>query len=110
LNPTRCTQSRTRVALTTEKLDGGPAGPSEREFECETPRRVLVRIRAVFRSRAMLETSRDFGYPTLRAGGEVTEAALAIRTQAGRPLAFASVHESGRARVFGGRGCVEDST
>jgi hypothetical protein len=110
LNPTRCIPSRVRVALTTEKLEGGPAGPSERQFECESPSRVLVRLRAVFRSQAALETSRDFGYPQLRAGGEVKEASLAIRTRAGRPLAFASVHESGSARVFGGSGCTEDST
>jgi hypothetical protein len=109
LNPTRCTKARLRVALTTEKLEGGLVGPSEREFECESPSRVLVRLRAVFRSRAVLETHRDFGYPELRAGGQVKEAALAIRTQAGRPLAFASVHESGRARLFGARGCIEDS-
>jgi hypothetical protein len=110
LNPTRCTPSRVRVALTTEKLEGGPAGPSERQFECESPSRVLVRLRAVFRSQAALETSRDFGYPQLRAGGEVKEASLAIRTRAGRPLAFASVHDSGSARVFGGSGCTEDNT
>jgi hypothetical protein len=109
LNPTRCTPSRARVALTTAKLEGGAAGPSE-EFECETPSRVLVRVRAVFRSAARLETNRDFGYPMLIAGGEVREASLAIRTPAGRPLAFASIHESGRARLFGGRGCVEDRT
>lgn len=110
LNPTRCTPSRVRVALTTQNMEGGSVAASEQQFECETPSRVLVRLRAVFRSRAVLETHRDFGYPELRAGGQVKEAALAIRTRGGRPLAFASVHESGRTRLFGGRGCVEDST
>jgi hypothetical protein len=108
LNPTRCTPTRLRVRLTTKNLEGGSAGPSEREFECETPSRVLVRIRAVFRSRAALETNRDFGYPMLIAGGEVKETSLAIRTQAGRPLAFASIHESGRARVFAAPSCISE--
>jgi hypothetical protein len=35
---------------------------------------------------------------------------MAVRTQTGRPLAFASVHESGKARVFGGRSCTEDTS
>jgi hypothetical protein len=109
LNPTRCTQARARVPLVTEKLQGGSADLSGREFECETPSRVLVRVRGVFRSPATLETTRDFGYPVLSASGEMTEASLAIRTQGGRPLAFASVHESGRARLFGGRACIEDT-
>jgi hypothetical protein len=110
LNPTRCTQASARVPLTTETLEGGSAGLSEREFECETPSRVLVRVRAVFRSPATFETTRHFGYPVLSASGEMTEASMAIRTQAGKPLAFASVHESGSARVFGGRGCAEDTS
>jgi hypothetical protein len=108
LNPTRCTRSRARVALTTSKLEGGSAGPSEREFDCETPSRVLVRVRAVFRSAARLETARDFGYPQLRAGGQVKEASLAIRTQGGRPLAFASIHESGQARAFAASSCFSE--
>jgi hypothetical protein len=108
LNPTRCTQSRARVLLTTSKLEGGAAGPSEREFDCETPSRVLVRVRAVFRSATRQETARDFGYPQLRAGGQVKEASLAIRTQRGRPLAFASIHESGRARVFAAPSCIPE--
>jgi hypothetical protein len=111
LNPKRCTHSRTRVPLTTASLEGGPAGSPEREFECESPGRVLVRLRAVFRSAAALETTRDttFGYPKLTAGGEIREASLAIRTQAGRALGFASINESGTVRIFGARGCVEDS-
>jgi hypothetical protein len=93
-----------------ETLEGGSAGLSEREFECETPSRVLVRVRGVFRSPATFETTRHFGYPVLTASGEMTEASMAIRTQTGRPLAFASFNESGRARVFGGRSCTEDTS
>jgi hypothetical protein len=110
LNPTRCTQASGRVPLATEKLQGGATSSSGREFECETPSRVLVRVRGVFRSPATFETTRFFGYPVLSASGEMTEASMAIRTQAGKPLAFASVHESGSARLFGGRGCIEDET
>jgi hypothetical protein len=110
LNPTRCTQTRARIPLVTEKLQGGSANSSGREFECETPSRVLVRVRGVFRSPATFETTRHFGYPVLTASGEMTEASMAVRTQTGRPLAFSSVHESGKARVFGGRSCTEDTS
>jgi hypothetical protein len=110
LNPTRCTQAKARVPLAITRLEGGSADSSGREFECETPSRVLVRVRAVFRSPATLETVRPFGYPVLTASGEMKEAALAIRTQSGKPLGFAAVHESGKARLFAAASCVEDNS
>jgi hypothetical protein len=110
LNPTRCMQTTARVPLVMEKLQGGSASSSGREFECETPSRVLVRVRGVFRSSAALETARPFGYPVLSASGEMKEASLAVRTQAGKLLAFASIHESGRARLFAAPSCMEDDS
>jgi hypothetical protein len=110
LNPTRCTPSRANVPLTTAKLGGGSPGTSGQEFDCETPPRVLVRVRAQFRVATPLETSRDFGYPQLVARGEVTRASLAIRTPRGTPLAFAAVFASGKARLFAGGTCIEDTS
>jgi hypothetical protein len=110
LNATRCTSTRARVQLTARGLDGGRPGVSGQEFECETPRRVLVRVRAVFRSATRLERSRPWGYPVLTALGQLKEASVAMRTQAGKPLSFASIHESGRARLLSAPSCVEDTT
>jgi hypothetical protein len=110
LNPTHCRPSRANVPLTTAKLEGGSPGTSGQEFDCETPPRVLVRVRAEFRVPTPLQTSRDFGYPQLVARGEVTKASLAVRTPTGRPLAFAAVFASGKARLFAARSCTEDTT
>lgn len=110
LNPTRCTPTKANVPLAAAKLEGGSPGTSGQEFDCETPRRVLLRVRAEFRVPTPLETSREWGYPELVARGEVTKASLAIRTQAGKPLAFATVSASGKARLLTASSCVEDTS
>jgi hypothetical protein len=108
LNRSRCTEARARVALSAKKLKGGPA-LSWQEYECDAPPRVLVRLRAVFRAPTTLESNRETGYERLFANGDVKEASLAIRTQAGRPLGFATLNESGQARLFAAASCIEDS-
>jgi hypothetical protein len=97
-----------RVPFTARGLRGGSPGPFGQLFDCETPSRVLVRIRAVFRVPTTLETIRPFGYPMLAAHGEVGEALPAIRTPTGKPLALATVSESGKARLLTASSCVED--
>jgi hypothetical protein len=108
LNPTRCTGARTRVPLATQGLRGRPPSSGELEYKCEAPRRVLVRIRVLFHVPMKLESDRTFGYPMLRALGEVKEAQLAVRSPSGRALAFARL--AGRkARLLTAPSCVEDS-
>jgi hypothetical protein len=107
LNPTRCTAASRRVPLAAAGLRGGAAPSSGQEYECEVPRRVFVRVRAVFHAPTKLEPDRAFGYLQLQARGEVKEAALAVRTPSGRSLAFASLR-TGAARVFAAPGCTED--
>jgi hypothetical protein len=70
------------------------------ELECDVPRRVLLRIRAVLASRASLR-GREFESVHV----PVREAKLAVRTVSGKPLAFATVSESGKATLFTARGC-----
>jgi hypothetical protein len=108
LNPTRCTAANTRVPLVSQGLRGRPASSGELEYKCEAPRRVLVRIRALFHVPMKLESDRTFGYPMLRALGEVKEAQLAVRSQSGRALAFASVAD-GKARLHTAPSCVDAS-
>jgi hypothetical protein len=110
LNSTHCSPTRANVPLAAAKLEGGSPGTSGQEFDCETPSRVLLRVRAEFRVPTPLETSREWGYPELVARGEVTKASLAIRTQAGKPLAFAAVFASGKARLFAAGSCIEDNS
>lgn len=95
-----CRPSTARVLLSARGLSGGIASPFVDNFDCWMPRRVLIRVRAVFRSPVTLRSGTPWGFPLRFARGEVTEGSLAIRTQAGKRLAFVTVSDSGRARVF----------
>jgi hypothetical protein len=105
----QCTQTRARVRLEAGTLRPARPGRSGRSFDCEAPR-VLVRLRAVFREPAALESNSDSRSQTLFARGEVLEAAVAIRTPSGKRLAFATISASGKTRLFAAPSCVEDDT
>jgi hypothetical protein len=104
INRRACTPSTAKVPLSSAGLQANAPGPLGREFDCEAPRRVLVRVRAVFRSPAPLYQDRFF----LKTRRPVRDGYLAVRTQAGAPLVFQTVSESGRSRLFTARSCVED--
>jgi hypothetical protein len=109
LSPSRCTRTRTRVRLSAAKLRRRPPAASGQTFDCAAPRRVLIRVRAVFPLQTALALGRPFGYPALTAEGEVKQASIAVRTQAGRPLALATWSASGSVRLFTARGCAKDT-
>jgi hypothetical protein len=99
-----CTPTTTRVPLTPKGLRGGPVGELAAQFDCPAPRRVLVRLRAVRLSPAPFFRDRHF----LKTRGDLAAGFLAVRTMSGRPLAFASVSDSGKARLFTARTCIEE--
>jgi hypothetical protein len=107
LNPTRCVAANTRVPLAARGLRGGAVPAGGVEYKCEAPRRVLVRIRAVFAVPTKLESNRSFGYPISAASGEVKEVSLAVRSSAGRQLALVTLI-GGSVRLFAAASCVED--
>jgi hypothetical protein len=109
LSPRHCSRTRATVRLSAAELKRRATGPLALKFDCAAPRRVLVRVRAMFHVPTTFESGRPWGYPALTAEGEVREAALAIRTRAGRPLAFATVSESGNVRLFTARACTKDT-
>ena len=98
-----CNPTRAQVPLSGTGLRGGAAAPLGDELECDVPRRVLVHVRAVLESRAVLR-GRDFESVHV----PVREAKLAVRTVAGKPLAYATVSQSGRAALFTAKGCVAE--
>jgi hypothetical protein len=104
LNHKLCTRSRARVRLTAKGLEGGRAGRFGVEYDCESPRRVLVRVRATLRTRAPVYRDRHF----VKTKANLKSAYLAIRTRSGKPLAFAAVFESGKARLFTAANCIAD--
>jgi hypothetical protein len=109
LYPDRCRGSGALVSLNAGKLKGADPGPFGRSFDCETPRRVYLRLRGVFFEPAALAESRESGYRTLFAHGQMSEAAVAIRTPSGRPLVLATF-SGAKARLFAARSCIEDTT
>jgi hypothetical protein len=109
LFPDRCTGSGALVSLKAGKLRGAAPGPFGRSFDCEAPRRVYLRVRAVFFEPATLVENRESGYRTLLAQGQISEAAIAIRTPSGKPLLFADF-SGAKARLFRARSCIEDTT
>jgi hypothetical protein len=100
----RCRTVRTGVPLTTNGLQGGAAGQLGETFDCESPRDVVVRVRAVLEQGGGLRSSHGF----LRTTTPLSQAALAVRTRAGRQLVYASVAASGRTRLFTAPGCLRD--
>jgi len=102
----RCSTTRVRIPLSGRGLSGGPAGALGERFECIPTRRILVRVRAVFRSPTSLRLHR--GFNQLLARGEISEASLAVRTESGKPLVFAQVFASGKAGLLTGEQCIDD--
>jgi hypothetical protein len=96
-----CNPTKASVPLSAAGLRGGPAAALGDELECDVPRRVLVRVRAVLTTRAGLH-GREFESVHV----PVQEAKLAARTVAGRPLSYATVSQSGKATLFTAKGCV----
>jgi hypothetical protein len=99
-----CRPVARRVPLTAKGLQGGPVGILADQFDCPAPRRVLVRLRAVRQSPAPFFRDRHL----LKTRGDLAAGSLAVRTESGRPIAFATVSESGKARLFTARSCIKE--
>jgi len=99
-----CRQSNARVPLSATGLSGGAASPFGDEFDCTTPIRFLVRIRAVLASPGTLRAREGF----LATRIPVRSAQLAARTMTGRPLVYAETSDSGKTRLSTADGCVRE--
>jgi hypothetical protein len=100
---TRCSRSRKPVPLTRTGLPG-PPDERGKGFRCRARSRVLVRVRAVLDRPVKWQVAgaqREF----TGAKGDVARASIAVRTDAGRPLAFMSLR-SGNTRLFAASKCV----
>jgi hypothetical protein len=104
VNTRACRPTGRRVEFTRVGLDGGRANRFGDEFDCEVPRRVLLRVRAVLRAPDSFERIRTFE----RLGIPVKTARLTARTESGRVVVDAEVFESGLATIHTGRTCHRD--
>jgi hypothetical protein len=96
-----CRQTSADVPLSASALRGGTADRLGTEFECYTPKQVVFRFRAVLTGSGSLRAGQD--YQTSHVS--IRDARFAVRTPAGKPLVYADVQESGRARIFAATGC-----
>ena len=99
-----CRSTRAKVGLTTKGLNGGRASQLVDKFDCATPRRLLVRVRATFERSGALRARDGF----LRTTAPITSAAFAVRTLSGKQLVYASVAASGASRLFTAGACFRD--
>jgi hypothetical protein len=101
----RCSPTRATVAFSTRRLQGGAAPQYETvdQVKCYAPRTVLVRVRADFARPVELKPTRDRS--VLSAVARLRKAEIAVRTPGGKPLVYAEVRDSGRARLFTARDC-----
>ena len=96
-----CRPTSLRVPLAMDGLIGGAAPPLGDERECFAPKQVVVRVRATLGAPGSLRRGDDFESTHT----PVREAKLAVRTLAGKPLVYADLRESGKARLFTAKGC-----
>jgi hypothetical protein len=105
-----CTPVVASVPLTTRGLTGGAVDAFEDTYECFPPSKtIFVRTRAVFRKPTNLRFSRRGG-PSLGTVGRMTEGVITARTASGKPIFYAQIFESGKARLFTHPDCVPDTT
>ena len=100
----RICRAAKRIPLGTAGLRGGAADQLGDAYDCQVPRRVVVRVRAILQAPGTLRPHDAFLLTT----APVTEARIGVRTQSGRPLAYVSTTQSGRSTIFTGKGCLPE--
>jgi hypothetical protein len=108
VNRVHCKATKSKLPLTTKGLQGGAFSPFNTEFDCFTPRTLLLRVRGEFVRSTTLHTAAPFGYPQLQAIGPTTQTELSLGTGKGRPIAYASIAGAKKARLFISTDCQED--
>jgi hypothetical protein len=106
-NRESCQAARQKAPLATTGLHKAPFGRLPAEHSCDTPRRVLLRIRGEFVKPIVPRVESPFGYPQLLASGAMKRAQLALATLAGKPIAYASI-SGPRTQLYTSQACRED--
>lgn len=104
-----CRPSSARVPLSSRGLTGGIASPTADRYDCVVPKKILVRLRGVFRSPTSLRLTTRARQRYWVARGAMIEGSLAVRTQTGRPTALATVASTGKAQILVSDACGPSS-
>lgn len=107
-----CNPVATVVPFTRRGLDGDSSSrfAFSGGFECTAPSRVLVRVRAEFRTAVSFAQQRigSSRYYTTTSATPARRATLAMTTIAGKPLVYATVADTGKATLFTAPTCIPD--
>lgn len=96
----RCRLRAKSIPLTASGLPSPPV-PFDQSLKCDAGARVLVRVRAVLDRKVAWRAAQDI----LTARGNFSTAALAVRTEAGKPLAYFTL-ASGKTRLWTAGSCT----
>ncbi len=99
-----------KLPISRRGLTGGAASQfqSSDVYDCTAAGRILVRVNATFTRQVSLLRRRmneRLWYLT-PAGVAATSATLMVATTAGKPIAYATVTDNGKATLFTARGCI----
>lgn len=107
-----CNAANERVSLSARGFSGGAASQLQNsdEYECAAPSRILIRVRAEFRAPVTFRTQPLYSrrYFTTTSATPATRAAFAVATPTGKPIAYATVSETGKATLFTAKGCIPE--
>ena len=105
-NTELCRPATARVELSRSGLRGGAVPVETRTVDCDTAKRVLIRLRATALGSAAL---RERGRIFVATGTTLSRAQLVVRTPSGKLLSYAEVDQSGRSRQYTAPdGCVRE--
>jgi hypothetical protein len=104
LNRRACSPAKAQVPLSGKGLRDAAPDALGVSFDCQTPPRVLVRVRAVAYSTPTRYREQRFE----KTKAALQHAFLAVRTQAGKQLAFSAVFDTGKVRLAVAPSCTED--
>ena len=105
-NTELCRPATARVELSRAGLRGGAVPVETRTVDCDTAKRVLIRVRATALGSAAL---RERGRIFVATGTTLSRAQLVVRTPNGKLLSYAEVDQTGRSRQYTApRGCVRE--
>lgn len=98
---TRCTATKLRIPLSRAALQGGLTSQTGDYYRCDVPRKVLIRVRAVFKRPTVFRV--DPREPHMeQARGDIDVGSIAVATLPSRnSILLLSVHDAtGLARIF----------
>jgi hypothetical protein len=107
INPTHCNPLEAPGTLATRGLRGGQVGGLGRVVRCETPARLVVRIRGAFTRATALRPYHVLDLTFLRAEAPARVTTVGLSTIKGRPIATLRI-ENGKAFLFTSANCEED--